>query len=99
MARLQTFRPRPAPERDTLPSGEESITWGTAFFDYNNDSWLDLFYVAGNIGTQTFPPQPNAMFENNEDGTFDDISIESGLNDTRNGRSASIADFDQERVR
>jgi hypothetical protein len=77
------------------PLGDVAVTWATVFFDYNNDGWLDLFYVRGMINaTQT--PQPDVFFENNHDGTFTDISEESGLNDDRRGRSASICDFDQD---
>jgi len=72
-----------------------SVTWGTVFFDYNNDGWLDLFFVAGEIGGAAVP-QPNAFFQNNSDGTFSDMSLISGLDDTLRGRSASIADFDSD---
>ena len=81
--------------RTHTPNGDVAVTWGTVFFDYDNDQWLDLFYVNGNIGSNP-TPQPDAMFQNNHDGTFLDISAVSGLNDDRRGRSASICDFDQD---
>ncbi|MDH4070251.1 MAG: malectin domain-containing carbohydrate-binding protein, partial [Ignavibacteria bacterium] len=80
-------------ERSVLPGNMASVTWGTVFFDYNNDQFLDLFFAAGPISTPTLY-QPDAFFENNEDGTFTDISEAAGLNDPRMARCSSIADFD-----
>ena len=82
-------------ERAITPGGAESITWGTVFFDHDNDRWLDLYFVAGMISGAAVP-QPNAFFHNNANGTFEDVSLESGLDDTLRGRSASIADFDED---
>ncbi len=70
----------------------DGTTWGTAFFDYDNDGWLDLFYVAGNIGDAA--AVPDVFMRNNGDGTFTNYSTQSGLNDPGRGRSASIADID-----
>jgi len=82
-------------ERQLLPMDPEnqSITWGTALFDYNNDQLLDLYYVAGYINTPPFE-HPNAFFVNNGDGTFTDVSEASGLDDDGRGRSLAVADFD-----
>jgi hypothetical protein len=80
-------------ERGLLPDGNQSKTWGTVFFDHDNDGLLDLYIVAGQIGTQAYP-FPNAFFSNNGDGTFSDISASSGLDDPSRGRNASIVDLD-----
>jgi len=84
-------------EREFLPNAptERSITWGTGFFDYNNDMLLDLFFVAGYINIVPFE-HPNALFENNGDLTFTDVSSGSGLDDDGRGRSLSMADFDRD---
>jgi hypothetical protein len=82
-------------DRPLTPEGKTAITWGTVFFDYDNDQWQDLYIVAGEIGGQA-NAQPNAFFQNNADGTFDDISAISGLDDPLRGRAASIADFDND---
>ncbi len=70
-----------------------SVTWGTAFFDHDNDGWLDLYYVAGNIGGGGLN---NIMLQNQANGTFADISAASGLNDPGRGRSAAMVDYDED---
>jgi hypothetical protein len=69
-------------------------TWGTVFFDHDNDGWQDLYIVAGNTGNSPGDSYENFFMTNNADGTFSDASVASGLNDDKRGRSASIADFD-----
>jgi hypothetical protein len=55
------------------------VGWGTAFLDFNNDGWLDLFLAATELAkTRDFPSAPlgmlnaypNFLFENRGDGTF-----------------------------
>jgi len=70
-----------------------TTTWGTVFFDHDNDMWLDLFYVNGDIFS-TGLSDSNIFMHNNGDGTFTDISASSGLNDSGRGRSGSIGDID-----
>ncbi len=57
------------------------VGWGTAFFDMDNDGWLDLFIANGHVYPQvdTIPGgtpyrQPLVLLRNNRDGTFDDVS-------------------------
>ena len=57
------------------------VSWGTAFFDMDNDGWLDLFIANGHVYPQvdsilggTPYRQPMLLFRNHRDGTFDDIS-------------------------
>ena len=82
-------------ERTDLPNGEShAITWGTAFWDYNHDTLLDLFFVGGHIVDP--PDRADAFFENNGDGTFTEISTPVGLDSERRGRAASMNDFDDD---
>jgi hypothetical protein len=51
------------------------IGGGSAFFDYNNDSYSDLFVANGQIPMPatfcaTYPEDPNKFYQNNGDGTF-----------------------------
>jgi hypothetical protein len=79
----------------TTPAGDQAVTWGTVFFDYDNDQWKDLFYVRGMISA-LITPQPDVLFKNNHDGTFTDVSVEAGIGDDRRGRSTSICDFNED---
>jgi enediyne biosynthesis protein E4 len=57
------------------------VGWGTAFFDMDNDGWLDIFQANGHVypqvdsipGGPTYR-QPMQLFRNNRDGTFEDVS-------------------------
>jgi hypothetical protein len=62
------------------------VGWGTAFFDMDNDTWLDILVANGHVYPQidtleTGPRyrEPLLLHRNNRDGTFDEISKESGL--------------------
>jgi enediyne biosynthesis protein E4 len=57
------------------------VGWGTAFFDMDNDGWLDIFVANGHVYPQvdSIPGgahyrEPLQLFRNNRDGTFEDIS-------------------------
>ncbi len=71
----------------------DSVTWGTVFFDHDNDGDLDLYTAAGTTGLTGYP---NIFLDNNGDSTFTDTSIATGLNDAYNGRALSIVDFDED---
>src|SRR2546423_15437909 len=66
-----------SPER-FLP---ETVGAGCAFLDYDNDGWMDIYLV--NSGASDFyaPPTPlkNALYHNNHDGTFTDVSVKAGV--------------------
>ncbi len=77
------------------PELDTAIPWSTPFADFDNDQWLDLVHVRGMVGTSP-TPQPDALFHNNHNGTFTDISEGSGMNDPSRGRSASMCDFNED---
>jgi hypothetical protein len=83
-----------SPER-FLP---ETMGPGVAFFDYDNDGWMDLFMV--NSGQADFytPPTPlkNALYKNNRDGTFTDVTDQAGVAGGRFGMGAAVGDFDND---
>lgn len=75
----------------------ETIGSGGGFLDYNNDGWPDIFLVnssfwPGHESTGTAPAP--ALYENNQDGTFTDVSAKSGLDFSIYGMGCSFADFD-----
>ena len=59
----------------------ETTGCGVAFYDYDNDGWLDIFLVNG-TRLEGFPAgqEPtNHLFKNNRDGTFTDVTAKAGL--------------------
>jgi hypothetical protein len=64
------------------------VRWGSAFADFDNDGWPDIFVANGNFSslTDALPHEPRyreplQLFHHNGDGTFTNASDDSGLND------------------
>jgi enediyne biosynthesis protein E4 len=77
----------------------ETMGPGVAFFDYDNDGWMDVFMV--NSGACDFyqPPSPlrNALYKNNRDGTFTDVTEKAGVAGGKAfGMGCAIADYDND---
>jgi enediyne biosynthesis protein E4 len=63
------------------------VKWGTGFFDFNNDGWVDLFVANGHVYPQMDSLESGARYSeplllhmNNHDGTFTDSAAAAGLN-------------------
>jgi hypothetical protein len=83
-----------------IPAGEEDGDWtlGVAVADYDNDGDPDL-YVANDydgIGILELNPGPNRLYRNNGDGTFTDVSVESGAGDEGWAMGVSFGDYDND---
>jgi hypothetical protein len=59
----------------------ETTGAGCAFFDYDNDGWLDIYLVNG----KSPPGDGNRLFHNNRDGTFTDVTGTAGVQGLRHG--------------
>jgi hypothetical protein len=79
------------------------VGWGTEFFDYDNDGWLDIFVANGHLhdnladlGQEGTYGQRNFLFKNRRDGTFDEISNHLGpsMRLEEVSRGAAFADYD-----
>jgi hypothetical protein len=77
----------------------ETCGGGGLFFDYDNDGWLDIYLV--NSGPSDFfsPKKPlrNALYHNNHDGTFTDVTEKAGVGCGGMGEfgmGAAAADYD-----
>src|SRR6266511_802423 len=77
----------------------ETCGGGGLFFDYDNDGWMDIYLV--NSGPSDFytPKTPirNALYHNNHDGTFTDVTEKAGVGCGKMGcfgMGAAAADFD-----
>ncbi|MGB7434407.1 MAG: CRTAC1 family protein [Candidatus Acidiferrum sp.] len=76
----------------------ETTGCGVAFYDYDNDDWLDIFLVNG-TRLEGFPAgqEPtNHLFKNNRDGTFSDVTIKAGLAHSGWGQGVCIGDYDND---
>ena len=75
------------------------VGWGTKFFDYDNDGWVDLFVANGHVYPQ-LPNylQPKLLFRNNRDGSFSEISAQFGkvLTELRASRGVAFGDIDND---
>ena len=76
----------------------ETTGCGVAFYDYDNDGWLDIFLVNG-WRLEGFPPgqEPsNHLFKNNRDGTFTDVTKKAGLVRSGWGQGVCVGDYDND---
>jgi enediyne biosynthesis protein E4 len=68
---------------------------GCAFLDYDNDGWMDIYLV--NSGNSDFytPPHPlhNALYRNNRNGTFTDVTQNAGVPGGGYGMGVAVGDY------
>ena len=74
----------------------ETTGAGCAFFDFDNDGWMDIYLV--NSGKCDFfspdPPLRNALYKNNRDGTFTDVTERAGVGAGGFGQGVAVGDYD-----
>ena len=75
----------------------ETMGPGVAFLDYDNDGWQDILFVNGTA----WPGHPGrhstlALYHNNHDGTFTDVTQKAGLAVEMYGMGVAIGDFDND---
>jgi enediyne biosynthesis protein E4 len=74
----------------------EAIGCGCAFFDFDNDGWLDIFILSGMRLEGTPPNTTNRLYKNNRDGTFTDVTEAAGLADSGWGSAVCVGDFNND---
>ena len=76
----------------------EEMGCGVAFFDYDHDGWLDIFLVNGTTleGAPAGKEPTSYLFHNNRDGTFTDVTRDSGLTRIGWGQGCCIGDYDND---
>jgi hypothetical protein len=91
----------------TAPPSLPFVGWGTTFFDYDNDGWLDLMNVNGHVypqidstklGASAGYRQRKLFFRNKRDGTFEEIGEQFGpaFTDERVSRGLALGDLDND---
>jgi len=77
------------------------VGWGTAFFDMDNDTWLDILVANGHVYPQIDTldngprfREPLLLHRNNRDGTFDEVAKQAGLQEMpmKSRRGAAFGD-------
>ncbi len=100
----EMFRDQSYPAQLAFPTWQY-LGWGTFFFDFDNDGWLDLFVANGHIYPQvdsyqigTAFRQRNQLFANLGNGKFREVTGEAGpaLETVLSSRGAAYADFDND---
>ncbi len=76
----------------------ETTGCGVAFYDYDQDGWLDLFLVNGwRLEGFASGHEPTChLFKNNRDGTFTDVTAKSGLARSGWGQGCCVGDYDND---
>ena len=72
---------------------------GVCLLDYDNDGWLDIYLVNGSTydaeSDKVSPPKA-ALFHNNHDGTFTNVTDKAGVANGRWGFGCAVADYDND---
>jgi hypothetical protein len=72
---------------------------GVCLLDYDNDGWLDIYLVNGStfdaLAGKAVPPHA-ALFHNNHDGTFTEVTGTAGVSNDRWGQGCTVGDYDND---
>ncbi len=84
--------------KDTNKYLLETTGCGVAVLDFDNDGWLDVFVVNGSV-LEGFPQggaPTGHLYRNRHDGTFEDVTVTSGLTQSGWGQAACTGDYDND---
>lgn len=89
---------------DEMSNLVESNAAGCAFFDYDGDGDLDIYFVNGAYnqtisqirGRKNKGKLTNALYRNNGDQTFTDVTVQSGIRHEGVGMGVVTADYDND---
>jgi hypothetical protein len=74
----------------------EVMGTGCAFFDYDNDGWLDIFIPGGRRLDGIPPGSGNRLYKNNRDGTFTDVTAKAGLEGAGWAYGVCVGDYNND---
>ena len=79
----------------------ETMVGGVALVDYDNDGYLDVYFVNG-AGIPSLkkesPKYWNRLYHNNRNGTFTDVTEKAGVMGEGYGMGVAIGDYDADRI-
>ncbi len=90
-----TFKHVSSPEKKYIV---ESMSGGVALFDYDNDGYLDIYLVNSLTVDMVRSKQKtrSALYHNNGDGTFTDVTDKAGVGDIGWGMGVAIGDYNND---
>jgi hypothetical protein len=76
----------------------ETVTAGLALFDYNNDGLIDIYFLNGAPlkGSKYVTVPKNALYRNEGNWKFTDVTEQAGVGDTGYGLGVAIGDYDND---
>jgi hypothetical protein len=74
----------------------ETVGCGVAFFDYDNDGWLDVFVLSGKRLSDGASDSGNRLYKNNRDGTFTDVTEKAGLTHHGWASGVTVGDYNND---
>jgi hypothetical protein len=74
----------------------EEMGGGCAFFDYDNDGWMDIFILGGRTLEGIPEGASNRLYKNNRDGTFTDVTKKAGLWDAGWAVGVCVGDYNND---
>ncbi len=74
----------------------EIMGGGCAFFDYDNDGWMDIFILGGRLLESIPAGASNRLYHNNRDGTFTDVTQSAGLFDAAWAVGVCVGDYNND---
>ncbi len=74
----------------------EAMGCGVAFFDFDNDGWLDILVLSGSRFGDPPADASNRLYKNNRDGTFTDVTEKAGLFRTGYEYGVTVGDYNND---
>ncbi|MBM4091012.1 MAG: CRTAC1 family protein [Planctomycetes bacterium] len=76
----------------------ETVTGGLALFDYDGDGLIDIYFLNGAplLGTPVDRPPTNALYRNEGNWRFTDVTSRAGVGDAGFGLGVAVADYDND---
>jgi len=74
----------------------EEMGGGCAFFDFDNDGWMDIFILGGRTLEGIPEDASNRLYKNNRDGTFKDVTRQAGLWDAGWAVGVCVGDYNND---